>query len=121
MEFPTDIRALDFGVTIALLIVVYRGLALASQLYAAKKIPPSVGLSCQQDPLHFQRIKEMHQATMDTEKQKLQGHFACQFKDREEVTKLIDTIGRNIDAIRELTLELRLTRNGNSDKPSGKR
>jgi len=120
MEFPIDIKALDFGVTIALLIVIYRGLALASQLYAAKKIPAAI-LACQQDPLHFQRIKEMHQATMDTEKQKLQGHFACQFKDREEVTKLIDTIGRNIDAIRELTLELRLTRNGNSDKPSGKK
>lgn len=116
MDLPNNIAAIDFGVTIALLIVIYRGLTLASQLYAAKKIPQPM-LACQQDPKHFQRIMEIHEMTVDTEKNKLAGNFQCLFKDRDEVRDLMDIMKQNVQATKDLTIELRLTRNDNSRKP----
>jgi len=116
MEALNNMKVIDFGVTITLLIVIYRALTIVSQIYVSKKIPTPViaNLACQQDPKHFQRIQEIHSMTLSTEQDKAHGRFSCQFKDRDEVRDLMEIMRQNVQATKDLTIELRLARNGNS-------
>lgn len=113
-----NLKLIDLGITLTILIVIVRAAEFGLKLWLSKKIPTpktqSVTLACQQDPMHYQRIKEMHQATMDTEKKKQHGDFECMFKDRDEVRDLIEMIRASVQATKELTQEMRLTRNGKS-------
>ena len=114
-----ELHALDFGLTMMFLIVVYKALTIGGQYWLNKKMPSASTLACQADPMHFQRIKEMHEATMDTEKRKQQGDFQCQFKDRDEVRDLLEQMRANTVAIRELTQELKMIRNGRAVRTVG--
>lgn len=108
---------IEYGLTGFLLILVWRVLSIASSLFLAKKVPAqTAGLACQQDPRHFQRIKELHEMTMDTEKQKVSGKFGCAWQGRDEVRDSLELQRQLLKAIQELTLELRLTRNGSGAK-----
>jgi len=76
-------------------------------------------LECQADPQHFQRIREIHKMTCDTESKKNHGEFNCQFKDRDEVRDMLELMKRGnrateklSDEMANLAKEIRLTRNG---------
>lgn len=112
IEQLDKLNALDFGVTLALLLVIHKALSIGGQYWLNRNAPPLATLACQQDPAHFQRIKEMHKAIMDTEEKKLRGDFGCKFNNRDEVRDLLEIMRQNTEALKMLTQELRLTRNG---------
>ena len=108
----------EYGLIGFLLILIWRVMGIGSSLFIAKKNPPpgqtTVGLACQQDPRHFQRIREIHEMTLDTDKKKAAGDFGCAWQGRDEVRDSLELQRQLLKAIQELTAELRLTRNGGS-------
>ena len=112
VEALEGIKVIDFGLTAIVLLVVYKALAVVGHLYVAKKTATDFS---RKEERFCQLLKEVHEATMDTEKQKQQGNFRCQFKDRDEVRDLIDSMKHVVVALNELTAELRRSRrNGGS-------
>lgn len=114
MEKFAEINMVDFGLTITVLIVVYRALTLISQVWVAKKLPNQPNGNGHESANYL--VKEIYKATMDTEKRKQQGHFSCQFKDRDEVRDLIDSMKHVVVALNDLTKELRRTRESGNQR-----
>lgn len=113
---------LEFSVVATSLILVWKLLDVAKQLFLSNKVPvANQNLACQQDPLHFQRIKEIHKYTEDTQTDIAAGKFSCQWKDREEVRDYIEASRNSTKALEEVSSELKLltqelvkTRNGST-------
>lgn len=127
-EFLTQVPPTQLGVMMVLVIILYKALDLVKALAMSKLFPEQVRnrsgeLACQQDPLHFQRIQEIHDYTKLVAKQIDHGDFACQWKDREEVRDYLDVAKSQVTAMQSVVNELRLlrqelviTRNGNGGK-----
>lgn len=123
-----QVNPLQFGLVGFVLILMWYVLNVGKTLFLASKakekdISPLV---CQQDPLHFQRIREIHDYVKSTETQINHGEFSCQWKDREEVRDYIELTKKQLavseqvvkamdGVVREMQLlrqELVTTRNG---------
>jgi hypothetical protein len=111
----------------ALLMVVWKLLDVAKQIFLKNKIPsePAIAnFACQQDPKYGERLRRIDQRMHDvhnyTEAVQLdiaKGVFGCQWKDREEVRDYIELVKRQVTAteamvtgMTKLTEELRLAR-----------
>ncbi len=125
-----NINPLQFGLVGFVLILMWYVLNVGKTLFLASKErnrEADSPLACQQDPLHFQRIREIHEFIKHTGDQVNMGEFSCQWKDREEVRDYIEvakkqvtaleSFGRSLETVsselRLLRQELVLTRNGN--------
>lgn len=92
------VNPLQFGLVGFVLILMWKVLDVGKTLFLAsrnrdesdRQQEHAAGLSCQQDPMHFQRIREIHEYVKHTGDQINQGEFSCQWKDREEVRDYID-------------------------------
>lgn len=106
-----DPQLMEFGVVGLALIVIYRLLGIGQQVILSKKglISTQAATPCQVDPMYVQRIVEIHQMTKDTEQKKAEGQFKCQFKGRDEVRDLLESIRTLTIAVERLTK----TMNGN--------
>lgn len=115
----TDLPLLDLGLTGLVLVVVAMGLRLGLSLWLDKRKQNTL-LECQADPAHFQRIREIHKWTENTERRKQRGDFACQFRDRDEVRDFKEILTHSAQAtdrlsmeMRQLTAEIRASREAN--------
>jgi hypothetical protein len=110
------VNVTEFGVTGIVLIVLFWVMKFASDMLSKKTGNGRPGNGTCLDPIAKQQIRELHTMTTDTEKQKDSGHFNCAWRGRDEVRDLMEIMRQLVHVTEELTLELRLTRNG-----SGKR
>ncbi|RKZ20203.1 hypothetical protein DRQ50_00155 [bacterium] len=120
MTVPTSLAPTEYGLIGFLLILVWKVLGVGQQLFLARRgAGDSLPYPCAKDPVHFQRIKEMHQMAKADETDKARGMYGCQWKDRDEVRDLLELMRKSIHAsnnqthaIKALTDEMRLERNG---------
>lgn len=103
--------AVELGVVGVALIVVYRMTEVLKIMFLKTRAPGAVqatqfAMACQTDPRHFQRIREVHEMMLSQDEGIKRGEFKCQWKDRDEIRDLLE-------AIRALTLQLRVANNGN--------
>lgn len=72
--------------------------------------PPGF-LACQVDPLHFQRIREVHEKVESWDVRVQRGDFSCVWRDRDEIRDLLETLRSSStetrNALREMTRALR--------------
>ena len=113
MDLIAGSNPLEYGVVGIILLVIWKLLGVAQTLFLAKRVEPAANL------IHHLQIEEIHKMTEATEKQKNEGKFNCQWENRDEVVRSVEAHGRHTEAlqtltleIKELTRELRLTRNG---------
>lgn len=134
MDVAQVANPMEFGVIGGILIALYKSLDFAKIMALKKR---GVGdtrngtptLVCQQDPIHHQRIREIHQYTSKVGDLIASKELGCQWQDREEVRdymelqrKLLDHTVMQIEAgkmvtvaLNALTAELRLNRNGKNN------
>jgi hypothetical protein len=117
---PTMMNPMEFGVVATSLILVWKLLDVAKQLFLANKVP-SGPEQLSYDTLMRQRVKDIHNHCEGIQSDMDRGEFGCQWKDREEVRDYIDITKRQVTAmesmVREMGLlrqELVITRNGKS-------
>ena len=113
MDLIAGSNPLEYGVVGIILLVIWKMLGVAQTLFLAKRVEPAANL------IHHLQIEEIHKMTEATEKQKNEGKFGCRWLNRDEVVKSMEAHRLHTDALRiltteikELTRELRLTRNG---------
>jgi hypothetical protein len=117
MEILAGSNPLDYGIVGIILLVIWKMLGVAQTLFLSKRIEPAPCLK------FHQQIEEIHKMTEATERQKSEGKFGCRWVNRDEVVNSIASHGQHTEAlqvltaeIKELTRELRLTRNGGHAK-----
>ena len=126
MPAPVASSPLDYGILGGVLILLYLVVDFLKAVILKRKGAQNdyaPRLVCQQDPIHHERIKEIHAMTVDTEKRKDDGDYNCHWKNRDEVMRFIiaqenqtTATEKVITALNALTAELRLTRNGKSTR-----
>ena len=105
------LNSTELGTVGVILIVLFWVLHFFSKMLLSKKgLNPTP--NCKLDPIVRQRVEDIHQMTTDTENQKHEGRFRCQWRNRDEIRDFKEIMLQNTAAIKALTVELRLTRNG---------
>lgn len=118
MVVPGD--PLEYGGVAAMVLAFYKLLDVAKTLFLAKRVENGqLTLPCQGDPMHHQRMVEVHANCEQIRSEIIKGQLACHWKDRDEVRDFMEslraqTVASNAttQAITALTLELRRVRNG---------
>ena len=123
MSAPVITSPLDYGLIGAVLILLYKVIDFLKAVLLKKRgiqdDHAPIAMPCLLDPIHHERIKEIHQMCVDTERHKDEGDYRCQWKNRDEVIRFIvaqenqiKASEKVITALNALAAELRLTRNG---------
>lgn len=104
-----DPNIVELSVAALAMIVVYRLLGFLQHLMLHKRgintTPTS--LACQSDPMHFQRIREIHAYTQGVQQQIARGDFNCAWRDRDEVRDLLESMRNLTTVMTELVQQMK--------------
>ena len=108
---------LDLGITGLVLIGAWYALSIVRQTFLGTRTPTASSMR----QMDHQRIKDIHRMSTDTDNHKKAGDYSCVWRGRDEVRDslelqrdVLDMPTQLLTALKDLTTELRLARNGGS-------